>query len=117
MAKYKNIPVIVDAEVYHKGLEDGWELQFSGEHYDYKHSFEDIGEANYFVNNNLGQLEIRPDDKYSKIIYEEPIPFIKTLRGREYMNLTDYIITDAKNRKHSCDASTFKMTYERIIIK
>jgi hypothetical protein len=95
VAKYRKKPVVVEAEVYKEGMEDGW-------------GYEDrlppmkIGTyADLFEN--------------SKIIDGvRMFPYINTLEGRHYISKGDYIITGIKGERYPCKPDIFEATYERV---
>jgi hypothetical protein len=88
MAKYVKKPVVVDAEVYHKGLEDGFV------------PFYMLGSAY--------------DDLKRAWFTEDQIPYIETLEGRHYISPGDYIITGVKGERYPCKPDIFKMTYNKL---
>lgn len=84
MAKYRKKPVIVDAELYRPGLEDG-----------FKDRLEGIGE---------GIRGVRPVKR----------PYIKTLEGVMFISPGDYIITGVQGERYPCKPDIFEVTYERV---
>lgn len=84
MPKYRKKPVVIEAEVFKKGMEDDSECEY-----------EDCVEL------NLGCSEC----KHYK-------PFIKTLEGNMYISPGDYIITGIKGERYPCKPDIFEATYE-----
>lgn len=92
--KYRKKPVVIDAEVYREGLEDGWTVFFSGNFFNYEKDFVTIDQANEFINNNMGYHEVDIDDITDEIIYECPFAYILTSEDRYYVRQGDYIVTN-----------------------
>lgn len=84
MARYRKKPVEIEAEIYKKGMEDG-----------FVDVMESIGEG------------IRGVRKVGK-------PFIQTLEGRMIVTEGDYIITGVKGERYPCKPDIFEMTYEKV---
>lgn len=84
MAKYRKKPVIVDAELYRPGLEDG-----------FKESVESIG------NGIRGVRKVRR-------------PYIKTLEGDIFISPGDYIVIGIKGERYPCKPDVFEATYEKV---
>lgn len=91
MAKYRKKPIIVDAEVYKRGMEDGFDDDPSG-----------LGK----------QIGGWPDENPENFVIE--IPYIQTLEGKHYISLGDYIITGVKGERYPCKPDIFEMTYEKV---
>jgi hypothetical protein len=103
MSKYRKKPVVIEAEVYKNGMEDGfiYELRF------YK-----TGETKTSsVLNELipiaKEYGLTTDDIF---VY----PYIQTLEGKMYINDGDYIITGIKNERYPCKPDIFEATYELV---
>jgi len=97
VAKYKKKPVIIDAEIYRYGLEDGFRCLAYGKREESECKF------------NCGNgKEYR--DKCQK--EERAIPYIKTLEGNHMITKGDYIITGVKGERYPCKSDIFEMTYE-----
>lgn len=111
MAKYKTIPVIVDAVPYEFGLEDGfkrWNEYISAD-----------GEK--FAEEHRSKKYPRYNRCYDKMIYEalnDPYtdwkPYLYTSEGMITMYQDDMIITDENGDKYPCHLDIFKKTYELI---
>lgn len=91
MSMYRKKPLVVHAEVYRAGLEDG-------------HGYR-APEGIVFTWDGLGRLVDPPRDR-------EWVPVIKTLEG--YMAITpgDYIITGVMGERYPCKPDVFAATYE-----
>lgn len=83
--KYRKKPVIVEAEVYSPGMEDGFEC-FA--------IFCPWGDCK----NQCGKGK----------------PFIRTLEGNHLISPGDYIITGIKGERYPCKPDIFHATYEII---
>lgn len=86
MAKYRKKPVVIEAEIYRLGMEDGFECQ-------------------------LPTCRIECLDCDCCI---HAIPYINTLEGKHYIKEGDYIITGVKGERYPCKPDIFEMTYELI---
>lgn len=86
MAKYRKKPVVIEAEVYRPGLEDG---------FDVVEELQPMGDGIRGVKKTM----------VSK-------PYINTLEGKHYTSPGDYIITGIKGERYPCKPDIFKMTYE-----
>ena len=88
MAKYRKKPVIVDAELYQPGMEDGFTC--------------DQGDC-------IGYGKWNDDHfcDYAK-------PYINTLEGKHYISPGDYIVTGVENERYPVKPSIFKKTYEKV---
>ena len=90
MAKYRKKPVVVEAEVYQPGMEDGYAC--------YGLSGKFIG---YY-------------DKGGGIPKTNRFPAIKTLEGFHEITESDYIITGVRGERYPCKADIFHETYEKV---
>ncbi|MCK5357336.1 MAG: hypothetical protein KAJ48_02980 [Elusimicrobiales bacterium] len=88
--KYRKKPIVIEAEIYSLGLEDGFDTQ---------------GEA--LVNGGLGENYISP-------CTFRGIPYIKTLEGKHYITKGDFIITGIVGERYPCKPDIFKQTYEKV---
>jgi len=93
MAKYRKKPVIIEAEVYKKGLEDGYACYALGGAF-----------LGYF-------------DKNGGLPKARQIPAIKTLEGFHEISEGDYIITGIKGERYPCKPDIFEATYELVEMK
>jgi hypothetical protein len=96
MAKYRKKPVIIDAEIYHDGMEDGWELKGRAE-------LESKLSDNIIVKTFPNSYRL-PVQNY--------VPYIRTLEGRHYISKGDFIITGIKGERYPCKPDIFEQTYE-----
>lgn len=87
--RYRKKPIIIDAEPYRIGLEDGFKC----------------------IRNNC----IYENQQHNKCeeckLYK---PYIKTLEGDHYILGTDFIITGVKGEKYPCKKDIFEITYEKV---
>jgi hypothetical protein len=91
MAKYRKKPVIIDAEVYKDGMEDG-----------------------YVCYDIFTKIFIGYFDKNGPIPKTNRIPAIKTLEGFHEISEGDYIITGVEGERYPCKSSIFEKTYELV---
>lgn len=95
MARYRKKPVIIEAEKFKSGLEDGFDIvdiiKLEGQ------------------NLNLDELEYFDTD------YGKKYPYIRTLEGKHYVHKGSYIITGVKGERYPCKADIFEMTYEKVV--
>ena len=84
--KYKKKPVIIDAEPYRKGLEDGYMCPAPD-------MYACFGKG-ICANCHIAK------------------PFINTLEGEHYISPTDMIITGVKGERYPCKKDIFEKTYE-----
>ena len=90
MAKYRKKPITVEAEIYQKGMEDG---------------FQPCSSATCQVFHSFDK-KCRDCD-LSK-------PYIETLEGNMYISEGDYIIIGVKGERYPCKPDIFEMTYELV---
>ena len=108
MKKYRKKPVIVEAEVYKIGLEDGFTLFWSDVHGEYQQNFKKLENA-------LSFAEKLPNKGYDEdLIIEDPRPFIKTLEGNHLISKGDYIVTGIKGERYPVKPDIFHATYELV---
>jgi hypothetical protein len=96
MAKYRKKPIEIKAEIYKKGIEDG----FSCIPFVSLCAWKD--EDGYYKQCKKCKLDIKKK------------PFIMTLEGVQYINEGDYIITGNKNEMYPYP-DIFEMTYEILL--
>ena len=93
--KFRKKPVVIEAEVYSEGMEDGWE---------YEDQLPD---------------EI-PDPSFTAMFAASRVdgvrmyPYISTLEGRHYIGKGDYIITGIQGERYPCKPDIFEATYEPV---
>ncbi len=85
MAKYRKKPVVIEAEVYKPGMEDGFEPH---------------------------REKCEPGCQDSCYYCPNYKPYIDTLEGKHYISPGDYIITGVENERYPCKPSVFAKTYE-----
>ncbi|MDF2951723.1 MAG: hypothetical protein K0S18_1306 [Anaerocolumna sp.] len=92
--RYKRVGLEVEGVLYEvgKGLEDGFEL------------FRDVVVNGWIVTDSLIQIK-KPD---GSIV----CPYISNRRGRIYISLGDYIITESDGERHVCGGDKFSIRYE-----
>lgn len=89
--KFRKKPVIIDADIYSIGMEDG---------------FMTIGEA---ITNGLREPYNHPECAKFK-----GVPYISTLEGYHFISEGDYIITGVEGERYPCKPDIFKKTYEKV---
>lgn len=89
MGKWRKKPVVVEAEVYKPGMEDG-----SG--------------CNCSKGNPLCSVS------FGCKSCDDAKPYIQTIEGRHYISPGDYIITGVKGERYPCKPDTFELTYEPV---
>lgn len=114
MAKYRKKPIVIEAEVYKEGMEDGWHLFFTGNLSEGEIKFRTKQEAYDFIKNNEGANHLWEEDRKYEIIYEKPLPYINTLEGKHYISEGDYIIIGIKGERYPCKPNIFLETYEKV---
>jgi len=98
MAKYRKKPIVVDAAVYKKGLEDGWER---GSHCAIEATDKEIN-------------AISENDWLTAMSCDIVKPYIETLEGKHYIGVGDYIITGVRGERYPCKPDIFVETYEEV---
>jgi hypothetical protein len=91
MPKFRKRPVVVEAEQYRSGLEDGFEY-----------------EDQITQEITLGMF------KASKLDGVRLYPFINTLEGKMYVSDGDWIITGVNGERYPCKPDIFAKTYEAV---
>lgn len=98
MAKYRNKLVVIDAEKYKKGMEDGFEnIRVS-----------DLREDNIKVAHAWYGDVIK--DKTANIT----LPYISILGDKEYIGPNDMIVTQCGGNRYICNKDIFEKTHEKI---
>ena len=92
MAKYRKKPVVIEAEVFSQGMEDG------------------IDFADTVQKESNPSPHYLDGDPHDTEIY----PFIQTLEGKHYICPGDYIITGIKGERYPCKRDIFEATYEAV---
>ena len=116
MAKYKKKPVIVEAEPYKEGMEDGWDVLYTGNFIKYIESFKTKEECLEFIQRDKGREECDTDDMDDELIYEEPIPYIMTIKGKRYINtrMPDMIVTEEDGNRYPHHPLDFNLNHDKI---
>lgn len=107
MAKYRKKPVVIEAEPYRFGLEDGF---ICGSRYIEKHNCsKELESPHYPGYSSLHEI-------YVKDALENPAPawkpFIKTLEGKMEVTTSDMIITGVRQERYPCKIEIFHQTYD-----
>ena len=92
MPKYRKKPVVIEAEVYRKGLEDGIEWK---------------GSLTYYPKSTQELHWMKDGTVFGA-------PYINTLEGKHYIAEGDYIITGVKGERYPCKPDIFALTYELV---
>jgi hypothetical protein len=96
MAKYRKKPVVIEAEIYKEGLEDGFScIPFTT-------LCSCVDENGFYKQCKNCTLSIPKK------------PYIETLEGNYYINKGDYIITGVKGERYPCKPDIFEETYEKV---
>ncbi len=92
MAKWRKKPVVIEADVFVPGMEDGID----------------------FV--DTVQKESSPIAHYAKGDPHdtEIYPYIQTLEGKHYICPGDYIVTGIKGERYPVKSEIFLLTYEKV---
>jgi hypothetical protein len=90
--KFRKKPVVIEAEQYHEGLEDGFDIRFRDK--------EDP--------NSTWGIQTSEDEIPVKI------PYINTLEGKHYITEGDWIVTGVKGERYPVKNDIFLMTYEKV---
>lgn len=106
--KYRKKPVIIEAEPYRKGLEDGVKVTLT-----YSNNTHNTS-TKVFMNNKNDYDILEHISNLKNIIIKEIKPFINTLEGKMFIDETDMIITGVKGERYPCKLDIFNMTYEKI---
>lgn len=93
--KYRKKPVVIDAEEYRPGLEDGFGYLPRGS----------AGVA--IVCDGTGALAMPDPERHGEIV-----PIIMTLEGAHRIMPGDFIITGVKGERYPCKPDIFAATYD-----
>jgi hypothetical protein len=85
--KYRKKPVVIEAERYEKGMEDGFLLL-------------------------CDNIVVGSNDPRAKAF--KSVPVIQTLEGPHQISPGDYIITGIKGERYPCKPDIFELTYEPV---
>ena len=99
MAKYRKKPVVIEAELYKEGLEDGFDC--------FAYRSWKITKCEFSCGNGKDYRDECKKENRAR-------PYINTLEGKHYITPTDYIITGVKGERYPCDKDIFEMIYEEV---
>lgn len=88
--KFRKKPVVVEADIYKEGMEDGFLLLFE----------------------NVVIKDKERIEYWKKNAPQNMVPIIETLEGNHHISEGDYIITGVKGERYPCKPDIFEMTYE-----
>ena len=88
--KFRKKPVVIEAEQYKEGMEDGFEERYIN------------------LDNPTESWGIPTTDEDKCIL----VPYIETLDGRFLITNGDWIITGIRGKRYPCKPDIFDMTYE-----
>lgn len=116
MGFYRKKPVVVEADIYCRGMEDGFAVIHDGELFGdgmdrVARAMDDKGEPEYTSENFSYErlLEVAlGDPEYLDALR----PYINTLEGRHFISEGDFIITGIKGERYPCKPDIFEKTYE-----
>jgi hypothetical protein len=100
MAKYQKKPLIIEAEPYKKGLEDGIEPYY------YEGSLAELW--------RLVEPGIGPNGATCNEDGAVYVPWLNTLEGKHYISPNDYIITGIQGERYPCKPDIFEASYELV---
>lgn len=108
--KYRKKPVIIEAEVFSWGIEDGVRRYNEFIPRDGKSYPENMQSKVYegYLGRYDSELEERGFER------GEWIPYIDTLEGMMNISEGDYIITGIKNERYPCKHDIFLATYDSV---
>lgn len=92
MANYRKRPIVIEADVYQNGMEDGIVTVPMSAQRETARSW--VGDA--------------ADDDTASI----GLPYLSTLEGPMFIAKRDYVITGVKGERYPCKPDIFAMTYE-----
>ena len=90
MTKYRKKPVVIEAEQYKEGMEDGFEERYI----DHNHPNRTFG--------------IKVSEKDTPI----QVPYINTLEGKLLITNGDWVITGIQGERYPIKTDIFEETYE-----
>ena len=108
MGKYRKRPVVVEAEPFRLGLEDGWAFRWpSGMLSDHSTG----GNAPATLRAKLADMEASGEfakDEGRPAI----VPIINTAEGCHVIGADDWVITGMKGERYPCKPDIFAATYD-----
>lgn len=90
--KFRKKPVVIDAEQYKEGMEDGFDIRYASE---------STPHITWGIPSDGEVIEVK-------------VPYIQTLEGKMYINAGDWIITGIKGERYPCKPDIFEATYEPV---
>jgi hypothetical protein len=102
MPKFRKKPIVIEAEVYRPGMEDGITAPSPYNAMDY---------TGYGLESFKRHT---PHWNTPEYLYEWFKPFIKTLEGKMYISKGDYIITGIAGERYPCKPDIFEASYEAV---
>lgn len=106
MPKFRKKPVVIDAEVYRPGLEDGFILLWpNGKIFD-------VAEPWETVLKKFNSMFRDPEVPHTGEPEPAVAPAINTLEGAHVIREGDYIITGVAGERYPCKPDIFAATYE-----
>jgi len=115
--KYRKRPIVIEANVYSAGMEDGFAIMHDGTSFQdgmdrVAHSMS-ADDAEY-TTMNFSLLELRGAAKSDPEYLDELKPYINTLEGRHFINDGDYIIQGVQGELYPCKPDIFHAAYEKV---
>ena len=92
MTKYRKKPIVIEAELYKEGMEDGFEERYI----DHNHPNRTFG--------------IKVSEKDTPVL----VPYIDTLEGKLLITKGDWIIKGVQGEFYPVKADIFEETYELV---
>ncbi len=92
MTKYRKKPIVIEAEQYKEGMEDGFEERYI----DHNHPNQTFG--------------IQASEKDTSI----QVPYINTLEGKLLITNGDWVITGIQGERYPIKTDIFEETYELV---
>jgi hypothetical protein len=109
--KYRKKPVVIEADVFQWGMEDGL-CRFN------EVIPKETNEFHPHLNSKLNPGYLAIHDRYhdDKCFNQNDgfVPYIATLEGNHRVSEGDYIITGVKGERYPCKPDIFAMTYEAV---
>lgn len=102
MPKFVRKPIVVEAEAYRPGLEDGVEAYY----YDDKGSLSQAWAASGFGLGPNGEVFNEDGAVY--------VPWLRTVLGKHYIMPGDYIVTNPDGSRFLSNADGFETCYEPV---
>jgi gamma-glutamylcysteine synthetase len=110
MSKFVKKPIVIDAEIFQWGIEDGiirYNEYIPKNALDYPEEMR-LSDSGY-VKKYGSELSLKGFDEG-----ENWVPYIETLEGKMRISEGDYIITGIKGERYPCKPDIFEATYEAV---